>query len=138
MADVEPRGRGGEGRPLGVGGLVEGRPQAPVGGVDAERPARLGVDERQLGFRLIDERPSRIDRIEIDCRLAVFLRDLDEGALGITFPKPPRSVSSKVPVRCRISPAIPKSNAMEIPCAKISTAAPLVPSKVLLAMPRKM
>ncbi len=68
MADVQPGEGRRESRPVVTGGLVERRPEAAVAGVDAERPARLGVDEGQLtdvGERLL----ARVGDLEGDDRV---------------------------------------------------------------------
>ena len=48
MADAEPAELVGDARALGAGAGLEGRAQPPVGGVDAQAAARLGIDEGQL------------------------------------------------------------------------------------------
>ena len=57
---------------------------------------------------------------------------------GICRSRPPSFSISSVPVCARSAPLRPKVSAARKPCATITTTAPVTPTRLKLAMPRKM
>ena len=79
MADTESGELRGDGGALvACRGLAERGPEPPVGGVDAQRAARLGIDQGQLAD--VDERRSSRGSVDLDGEDRVAGRDLGQRA----------------------------------------------------------